>query len=591
MARSAPGPTGNSAKPSVPQRDRRLAQAAAGADRRHWLFGFVRPQLRRLALVFLLSLGASGLALAQPYLTKLLIDDGLLAGDYGTLVLVAAAMLAAALLGAGLTALNRWHYVTASGRVLFALRESVYRHLQRLSPAFYARVRAGDVMARLDGDVAEVQRFAVDSALALLNGVLVLCGALALMLSLSWELSLIAFALLPLQVLLLRVLRPRIEAMTREQRAQAGGISAFLYDRLSAMKLVQSAGAEAREARGLAGLQAAYFTGLRRLQMFNLAATTAPSLLTLLGTVLVFLAGGAMVIEGTLTLGTLVAFTAYLARATGPVQTLLGLWVALARARVSLERVCEITAEEPAVSSPEDPQPLPPEARGEVVLEAVTFGYPDREEPVLEDAAARLPAGAKIAIFGASGAGKTTLIDLLQRHFDPAEGRIALDSVDLRRLDLEDLRRRVAVVAQDSLLLPGSIADNIRYARPDAEDAAVAEAARRAGAAEFIAALPQGFETEVGARGLKLSGGQRQRIALARALLQDPLVLILDEATSGVDSAAEREIGAAIDRLFAGRTRIVIGHRSTLAEDAEVTFELAGRRLRVRDPETGLAAQ
>ena len=576
---------------SVPEQDEHAEVSADTADRRRWLYGFLRPQLGRLAVVFLLSLGASALALAQPYLTKLLIDDGLLAGDFGTLALVAAAMLAAALLGAGLTALNRWHYVTASGRVLFALRESVYRHLQRLSPAYYARVRAGDVMARLDGDVAEVQRFAVDSALALLNGVLVLCGALALMLSLSWKLSLIAFALLPLQVLLLRVLRPRIEVLTREQRAQAGGISAFLYDRLSAMKLVQSAGAEAREAQGLAGLQADYFTGLRRLQMFNLAATTAPSLLTLLGTVLVFLAGGAMVIEGALTLGTLVAFTAYLARASGPVHTLLGLWVALARARVSLQRVGEIMAEAPAVRAPAAPRCLPREARGEIVLEAVGFRYPEREAGVLEAASARLPAGAKVAIAGASGAGKTTLIDLLQRHFDPSAGRITLDGIDLRQLDPGALRRRVAVVAQDSLLIPGSVADNIRYARPEAGAEAVAEAARRAGAADFIAALPQGYATEVGTRGLKLSGGQRQRIALARALLQDPLVLILDEATSGVDSAMERNIAAAIDRLFAGRTRIVIGHRSTLVRDADLAFELSGGRLRPQDAGRRRAAQ
>ncbi len=557
-------------------------------QRRRWLFGFVRPHLGRLALVFLLSLAASLLALAQPYLTKLLIDDGLLAGAFDTVVLVALAMLLAALLGAALTALNRWHYVTASSRILFALRESVYRHLQRLSPAFYARVRAGDLMARLDGDVAEVQRFAVDSALALLNGVLVLGGALILMLSLSWQLSLIAFVLLPLQVVLLRILRPRIEAGTRKLRSQAGGISAFLYDRLSAMKLVQSAGAQAREARGLAELQQDYFGNLRHLQMVSLAATTAPSLLTLLGTILVFLAGGAMVIDGSLTLGTLVAFTAYLARATGPVHTLLGLWVALARARVSLERVGEITAERPAVASPAEPRNLPAEAKGEIVLEGVTFGYPEGEGTVLQDASARLPAGAKVAISGVSGAGKSTLIDLLQRHFDPWSGTITLDGLDLKQLNLDDLRHRVAVVAQDTLLIPGSIADNIRYARPEADDAAVAAAADRAGAAAFIEAQPQGFATEVGARGLKLSGGQRQRLAIARAILQDPLVLILDEATSGVDSETEAEIARSLDTLFAGRTRIVISHRSTLAEDADLTFELAERRLR---PVAPLAAQ
>ena len=539
----------------------------------------MKPHLRRLALVFLLSLSASALALVQPYITKLLIDDGLIAGDFKTVAILCAIMLVAALLGAGLSAVNRWHYVTASSRILFALRESVYRHLQTLSPAFFAKVRTGDLMARLDGDLAEVQRFAVDSALALLNGVIVLIGAIALMLGLSWQLSLIAFALLPLQLLLLKALRPRIEAMTRDLRGQASGLSSFLFERLSAVKFIQSIAGEAREAKRLAGLQEDYFHGLRRLQMVNLAASTAPSLLTLIGTIFVFLAGGAMVIEGGLTLGTLIAFTAYLARATGPVHTLLGLWVAMKRAQVSLERVCAITAEQPAVETPEVPKPLPAAHAGAIELEAVTFGYPDQERPVFAGANASLPAGAKIAIAGVSGAGKSTLIDLLQRHFDPLAGRITLNGIDLRELSLAELRRSVAVVAQDCVLLPGTIADNIRYAVPKADETALREAAARAGADDFIMAQPEGYATEVGSRGLKLSGGERQRIAIARALLQDPLVLILDEATSGVDTATERAIGAAIDRLFAGRTRIVISHRSTLSGGADFAFEVSDGKL------------
>jgi len=511
-------------------------QPVSLAAARTWLFDFVKPHLQRLALVFLLSLLASALALVQPYITKLLIDDGLIAGDFRTVAILCAIMLIAALLGAGLSAVNRWHYVTASSRILFALRESVYRHLQTLSPAFFAKVRTGDLMARLDGDLAEVQRFAVDSALALLNGVIVLVGAIALMISLSWELSLIAFALLPLQLLLLKALRPRIEAMTRDLRGQASSLSSFLFERLSAVKFIQSIAGEAREAKRLAGLQDDYFHGLRRLQMVNLAASTAPSLLTLVGTIFVFLAGGAMVIEGGLTLGTLIAFTAYLARATGPVHTLLGLWVALKRAQVSLERVCAITAERPAVETPEVPKPLPASRAGTIELKAVTFGYPDQERPVFEGASASLPAGAKIAIAGVSGAGKSTLIDLLQRHFDPQGGHIALNGVDLRDLSLAELRRGVAVVAQDCVLLPGTIADNIRYAVPEANDAALREAAIQAGAHDFIMAQPEGYASQVGSRGLKLSGGERQRIAIARALLQDPLVLILDEATSGVDT-------------------------------------------------------
>lgn len=285
-------------------------------DAIRWLFGFVRPECLRLGVVFVLSLLTSMLILAQPWITKLLIDDGLLAGSFSTVVFWCAVMLVAALVGAALGALNRWHYITVSSRVLFSLRSSVYQHLQRLSPAFYVKARGGDLMARLDGDLAEVQRFGVDSGLALANGVLVLCGALALMLGLSWQLSLVALALLPLQVLLLTYLRPRIERLTRDLRERASTISSFFFERLSNIKFIQSVGSEIREADNLDRLQDDYLVGLRRLQMFNLASTTLPTLLTLLGTIAVFIVGGAMVINQSMTLGTLVAFTAYLARAT-----------------------------------------------------------------------------------------------------------------------------------------------------------------------------------------------------------------------------------------------------------------------------------
>jgi ATP-binding cassette subfamily B protein len=539
-----------------------------------WLASFVRPHAARLSAVLCLSFLATALSLAQPYITRYLIDDGLLAGSMRVILLLCGLLLAVAIVSTALSGLNRWHYVDLSARVLFALRESVFSHLQRLSPAWYARARGGDVLQRLDGDVAEIQRFAIDALLALANGVIALVGTLILMAMLSWKLSLLALAIIPAQLLFLRKMRPRVEESTRTVRERASDLTSFVMESLAAMKLVQSVGGEARQEQALGGLHENYRGDLLRQQMTGFVTTAVPSLLTTLSTAIVFAIGGWMVIEGGLTLGALIAFSIYMARASGPVQTLLGLYVATRRARVSLDRVMAIMNEKPAVLALANTRPLPVGAGGNILFDGVSFAYEDRGIPILNSLCAEFPGGRKIGLVGASGAGKSTLIDLLHRHYDPWEGRILLDGIDLVDLDPAELRRRIAVVAQDTVLLSGSIADNIRYAAPWAGDKAVLDAAVSAQVDEFADALPNGYATNVGARGTALSGGQRQRIAIARAILQDPLVLILDEATSAVDRETESSIGAAIDRLFPDRTRIVISHRAETLAGADPIFDM-----------------
>ncbi|MCK8686965.1 ABC transporter ATP-binding protein [Pseudomonas umsongensis] len=536
-----------------------------------WLYSFVRPHRPAIAGLLGLSVCASALVLVQPWLTKLLIDDGLLARNFPMLVLIAGLMIVAGLLGTALSGINRYLHTRLSGRMLFALRDDLYRHLQTLSPSFYGQRRIGDLMSRLDGDVAEIQRFAVDSLFSAVSSVIGLVVAVAMLLTLSWKLSLLALVLIPLDVLWLRWMRRKVERDVRQLRERSADMSSFMVETLPVMKFIQSAGQQQREARRLESLGQGYMSQLLRLQVTEFFTQAVPGTLTSLSRACAFLIGGYWVVQGTWQLGALIAFSTYLGMAVGPVQSLLGLYVAIQRMTVSLGRVMELRGEEATVLTPETPKPMP--SSGELRFDDVHFSHPGRPT-TLRGIEARIPYGLKVALSGGSGVGKSTLIDLLQRHHDPQSGRVLLGEVDVRELDLFELRRRIAVVSQDIVLFRGSLADNLAYAVPDASREAIADVARLAQLDSLIATLPEGLDSPLGERGQQLSGGQKQRIAIARALLQDPLILVLDEATSAVDEATEREVIEAIDRLFAGRTRILISHRPSTLADADLRFEL-----------------
>ncbi|GAA0587751.1 ABC transporter ATP-binding protein [Caenispirillum bisanense] len=556
----------------------RAAPARSTRDQVRWAWSFVAPHRATLAAIALTSLLGVGVGLAQPWITKLLIDDALIGGNLRLLVGLSIGMVVIGIVSTALSAWTRWIYVRASGRILFAMRGRVHAHLLTLSPRFYARWKTGDLMSRLDGDIGEILRFAVDAPLAALNAVLVLAGALTLMLLLDPWLTALALALLPAQLLFLRWVRPIVDRRTRALRERAGEVSSFLVRSLQAVKVVQAFRAEAAERRQLDRLGGSYLDDLLRLQMVNFAAGAVPGLFGSVGNALVFVAGGLMVLNGSFTLGGLIAFTAYLGRATGPLQSLLGLWVAVRRARVSLDRVMEVLDAAPDVQDPPQPRRLADHAAASVVLDRVSFRHHADGPLVLDGASLEVRAGSKVVIVGASGAGKSTMVDLLHRHFDPEAGTVRVGWEDVRDLALADLRRQVAVMGQEVVLFPGTIADVLRLGAPDADDAAVERAARAAQLGPLLDRLPLGLATPVGEAGALFSGGERQRMALARCLLLDPAVLVLDEPTSALDAATAAALAAEIDRLFGHRTRIVVSHRPDMLAGADAVWELRGGR-------------
>jgi ATP-binding cassette subfamily B protein len=463
-----------------------------------------------------------------------------------------------------------------SAEILFDMRRDLYEHLQRLSPRFYAATRLGDIVSRINNDVGEIQRIVAEVALAWFGNVLFLAGSVAVLIWMDWRLFLIGTAALPLAAWALVIYRRLIERRTADLRERSADLGSFLIETLHGMRAVVTASAERREVARFGRLNDAFIATLMGVQRTHYVAGGLPALVVGAGTAAVFLYGGSRAIAGTLTLGTLAAFMAYQARMIAPVQALMGLYGAVATARVSWRRVAALLDQPPEVVERPDamwPQPL----RGSIEFTDVTLAHP--RGVVLDRVSFRAAAGRTLAIVGASGSGKSTIADLSVRLLDPDAGAVHLDGHDLRALRLGELRRHVQVVDQAPVLFNASIDDNVRYARPDADEEAVGAALDAAGLTGFVAALPEGLRTQVGDRGLALSAGERQRIALARAFLADPAVLILDEPSASLDPVAERLIIDGYRRVMRGRTTILISHRIDLVRSADHVVVLDGARI------------
>ena len=540
-------------------------------------FRYIRPYWRPLTGVLLISFISTSISLWLPYLTKLLVDDALVAKNAQALQRVVLLFLLSGAIGFVLNVVSGLAYTRVSAAILFDMRRDLYEHLQRLSPRFYASARIGDIISRINNDIGEIQRVAAETALAWFGNVLFLAGSAGILVWLDWKLFLVGVAALPPAAWALGRYRRKLEVQTSEMRIRSADVGSFLIDTLQGMRTVVTSAAERREVQRFSRLNDAFVSTLMGLQWTHYVAGSVPSLLVSVGVAAVFAYGGWRVVEGTMSLGTLAAFMAYQARIVAPVQALMGLYGALATARVSWKRVAELFDTKPDVIESPDAHALTA-VRGDIAFENVTLAHP-RGGLLLDNVSFSVPVGTTFAIVGPSGGGKSTIADLMVRLMDPDAGTVRLDGHDLRTLKLADLRGRVQSVEQLPLLFHASIEENIRYAKPDATDADVVRAVDHAGLTPFVARLPEGLKTIVGDRGLAVSAGERQRLALARAFVADPAVLILDEPSSALDPVAERQIIEGIRRVMRGRTTILISHRLDLVRSADAAIVLDEARV------------
>jgi ATP-binding cassette, subfamily B, bacterial len=563
----------------------------SGGDLRdlRWALSFVLPYRRALILVATLSLVSTGFALYLPYLSKELVDQALLGRDVGALFRITGIFVGITVVSFLINVWSGLRYTKASADILFDMRLLVYEHLQRLSPRFWAQTSLGEVVSRINNDVGEIQRVAGETALGWFGNVIFLVGTVAMLIWLDWRLFLVSAAVFPVAVWALVHYRRKLEGRVAVMRARSADIGSFLIESIQGMRLISGSNAQDREAARFRERNDRFIDALMSMSKLRYLAGGLPGILLSVGTALVFLYGGWRVIGGAITLGTFIAFMAYQMRLLSPVQGLMGIYSNLATARVSLQRVRALLDTLPEVEEAETPVPLP-NARGEIVLEDVRLTH-HRGDPVLDAVSLEVCPGEVVALVGASGSGKSTIVDLLTRHIDPDRGRLLLDGHDLRNLALRDLRRQVAAVDQDTFLFRASLADNLRFARPEATANEVEAAARAAGIHDFITTLPDGYDTVVGERGATLSAGERQRIALARAFLADPAVLVLDEATANLEPTAEARVVRGYEEAMKGRTTILVSHRWELVRTADRVVVLERGRIAQEGTPDELAAR
>ena len=531
---------------------------------------YLRPYRGRVLLALLSLLVAAGTVLAFGACLRALIDRGFAQGRPDILNYALASLLAVAVVLA-IASGARFYLVSWLGeRVVGDLRRDLFAHVVRLGPAWFEIKRSGDVMSRISADAQLIEQVIGSSASVALRNTLMCLGGIVMLVVTNPKLAAWTLAVVPLTVVPIILFGRQVRALSREAQARMGDMVSEGAETLDGVRTVQAFAQEERASRRFGeATERAFLAASRRISR-RAVMTTLVIFIVFSAVGFLLWMGGHDVLTGRITAGDLSAFVFYavlVASSGGAISETIG---DLQRASGAGERLAELQAERPTIAEPVAPKPLPQPVKGAVAFDEVSFRYPTRPDALaLDRFDLSIAPGETVAIVGPSGAGKTTVFNLLLRFYDPEQGAVRLDGIDVRDLALHDLRRALAIVPQEPVLFTNSVADNIRYGRPDASDAEVRAAAEAASALAFIEALPQGFTTDLGARGVRLSGGQRQRIAIARALLCNPGVLLLDEATSALDAESELAVQQALDRLMHQRTTLVIAHRLATVQKAD----------------------
>jgi subfamily B ATP-binding cassette protein MsbA len=539
----------------------------------------VWPHRGKLAVATVGLVASAAISLAFPLMVRRLLDAAFQHGDGGLLDRIALLLGGLFVVQAGLNFAQAYLLSSTGEQVVARLRQDLFDHLVRLAPGFFAERRVGELTSRLSADIGTLQSVVSHQVSELARQLLLLVGGVTLLTLTHPTLTATTLAVVPVVVGTAWFFGRQLRRASTGVQDRVADATAVAEEAFSQIRTVQSFAREPWEsARYAAHMADVVRVALRRAAMRG-AFFGAITLAVFGGVAVVLWQGGRLVLAGTLTAGTLVSFLLYTITVAGAVGSLAGLFTSYQEAVGAARRVFELLGTPPTVADPATPRRLPRPVRGAVAFTDVTFRYQSDLAPALDGVSLAMAPGEVVALVGPSGAGKTTLASLLPRFWDVSAGRITLDGVDVRELALADLRGAIGVVPQEPALFSGTIAANIAYGRVDAAPADVEAAARAAHAHEFIALLPRGYETLVGERGIKLSGGQRQRVAIARALLKDPAVLILDEATSSLDTESERLVEEALERLLKGRTTLIIAHRLSTVRRADRLCVLERGRL------------